>query len=213
VAPCALAQDHLHEIRVLADASPAHPIVNFEIWVHFPADAFAWGASDYTLFASEPTFYDYGKCYCHGTFPSISVEPEQMWVCGSQIGRQSPPSRYADSSNPMLILEASWQAEDLTPRIVEIRSELNGVVIFPERELPDRETRTALFAHPPARIRVLDRECYVDCDGSGALDLFDFLCFQNLFGAAEPLADCDLSGALDLFDFLCFQNEFAAGCL
>jgi hypothetical protein len=25
-------------------------------------------------------------------------------------------------------------------------------------------------------------------------------------------ADCDDSGELDSFDFLCFQNEFAAGC-
>jgi hypothetical protein len=54
--------------------------------------------------------------------------------------------------------------------------------------------------------------CYPDCDASGILDFFDFLCFQNLFGAADPRADCDGSGALDLFDFLCFQNEFAAGC-
>ncbi|MFG0284234.1 MAG: hypothetical protein ACF8R7_07405 [Phycisphaerales bacterium JB039] len=55
-------------------------------------------------------------------------------------------------------------------------------------------------------------DCYADCDGSGALDFFDFLCFQNAFAAADPYADCDGSGALDFFDFLCFQNEFAAGC-
>jgi hypothetical protein len=54
--------------------------------------------------------------------------------------------------------------------------------------------------------------CYPDCDGSGALDFFDFLCFQNAFAAGEPYADCDGSGSLDFFDFLCFQNEFAAGC-
>ena len=54
--------------------------------------------------------------------------------------------------------------------------------------------------------------CYADCDGSGSLDFFDFLCFQNAFAAAEPYADCDGSGGLDFFDFLCFQNEFAAGC-
>ena len=54
--------------------------------------------------------------------------------------------------------------------------------------------------------------CYADCDDSGALDFFDFLCFQNLFGAADPRADCDGSGALDFFDFLCFQNEFGAWC-
>jgi hypothetical protein len=54
--------------------------------------------------------------------------------------------------------------------------------------------------------------CKADCDGSGVLDFFDFLCFQNLFGAGDPLADCDGSGVLDFFDFLCFQNEFGAGC-
>ena len=54
--------------------------------------------------------------------------------------------------------------------------------------------------------------CYADCDESGALDFFDFLCFQNAFAAGEAYADCDESGSLDFFDFLCFQNEFAAGC-
>ncbi|MFG0286480.1 MAG: SBBP repeat-containing protein [Phycisphaerales bacterium JB039] len=54
--------------------------------------------------------------------------------------------------------------------------------------------------------------CYADCDGSGATDFFDFLCFQNLFAAGDARADCDDSGSLDLFDFLCFQNAFAAGC-
>jgi hypothetical protein len=54
--------------------------------------------------------------------------------------------------------------------------------------------------------------CYADCDGSGSLDLFDFLCFTNAFNAGDPYADCDGSGSLDLFDFLCFANEFNAGC-
>src|SRR5690606_9808547 len=54
--------------------------------------------------------------------------------------------------------------------------------------------------------------CYPDCDGSGGLDFFDFLCFQNGFAAGEPYADCDRSGEHDFFDFLCFQNAFAAGC-
>jgi predicted outer membrane repeat protein len=51
-----------------------------------------------------------------------------------------------------------------------------------------------------------------DCDGSGVLDLFDFLCFVNLFNAAEPASDCTADGVLDLFDFLCFTNAFNAGC-
>jgi hypothetical protein len=68
-------------------------------------------------------------------------------------------------------------------------------------------TRVASFIVDPACAG-----CYPDCDGSGDLDFFDFLCFQDAFAAGEPYADCDGSGALDFFDFLCFQNEFAAGC-
>jgi hypothetical protein len=51
-----------------------------------------------------------------------------------------------------------------------------------------------------------------DCDGSGALDLFDFLCFTNAFNGGQPYADCTGDGVMDLFDFLCFVNTFNAGC-
>ncbi len=54
--------------------------------------------------------------------------------------------------------------------------------------------------------------CYADCDASGSLDFFDFLCFQNEFASGTAYADCDASGSLDFFDFLCFQNQFALGC-
>jgi len=54
--------------------------------------------------------------------------------------------------------------------------------------------------------------CYADCDADGQLTFFDFLCFQNLFGAMDPGADCDGDGEFTFFDFLCFQNAFAAGC-
>ncbi|MFG0283294.1 MAG: hypothetical protein ACF8R7_02635 [Phycisphaerales bacterium JB039] len=60
--------------------------------------------------------------------------------------------------------------------------------------------------------RYMCEACYADCDGSGGLDFFDFLCFQNEFAAGAAYADCDGSGSLDFFDFLCFQNAFAAGC-
>ncbi|GIW73629.1 MAG: hypothetical protein KatS3mg103_0151 [Phycisphaerales bacterium] len=55
-------------------------------------------------------------------------------------------------------------------------------------------------------------DCYADFDGSGSLDIFDFLAFQNAFDAGDLAADCDADGSLTLFDFLCFQNEFDAGC-
>lgn len=54
--------------------------------------------------------------------------------------------------------------------------------------------------------------CYADCDESGEVDFFDFLCFQAAFAAGAPSADCDGDGSFTFFDFLCFQAEFAAGC-
>lgn len=51
--------------------------------------------------------------------------------------------------------------------------------------------------------------CYADCDCSGSLDFFDYLCFQNAFAAGEPYGDCDASGTLDFFDFLCYQDSWA----
>ncbi|MFI4916081.1 MAG: GC-type dockerin domain-anchored protein [Phycisphaerales bacterium JB060] len=54
--------------------------------------------------------------------------------------------------------------------------------------------------------------CRADFDGNGELDIFDFLAFQNAFGAGDLAADFDGNGTLDIFDFLAFQNEFAAGC-
>ncbi len=54
--------------------------------------------------------------------------------------------------------------------------------------------------------------CPADLDGDGALTIFDFLAFQNLFDAGDPRADFDGDGELTLFDFLAFQNAFDAGC-
>ena len=60
---------------------------------------------------------------------------------------------------------------------------------------------------------IIIESCYPDCDQSGALDIFDFLCFQNSFVLGESYAcDCDPDPACDIFDFLCFQNAFVAGC-
>ena len=54
--------------------------------------------------------------------------------------------------------------------------------------------------------------CYADCDGSGELDVDDFICFQTLFGLGDLGADCDGSGELDVDDFICFQTAFGLGC-
>ncbi|OAB62987.1 hypothetical protein AY599_15045 [Leptolyngbya valderiana BDU 20041] len=54
--------------------------------------------------------------------------------------------------------------------------------------------------------------CPADVDRDGSLYVLDFLLFQNLFDAGDPLADFDGDGELTIFDFLAFQNAFDAGC-
>jgi len=60
--------------------------------------------------------------------------------------------------------------------------------------------------------------CYANCDGSTivpVLNVNDFICFQNLYAAGDPMANCDgssLPPVLNVNDFICFQNKYAAGC-
>jgi len=66
--------------------------------------------------------------------------------------------------------------------------------------------------------RIVIDGCYPDCDtgtGSGVLDIFDFLCFQDAFIASEPYAcSCaaESTPACTIFDFLCFQDRFLSEC-
>jgi hypothetical protein len=54
--------------------------------------------------------------------------------------------------------------------------------------------------------------CEPDLDADGALTVFDFLTYLNLFQDGDPLADFDGDGELTIFDFLAFQTAFDAGC-
>jgi hypothetical protein len=64
----------------------------------------------------------------------------------------------------------------------------------------------------------LGTACYANCDGSTiapALNVNDFVCFNNRFGAGDPYANCDASTiapTLNVNDYTCFLNKFAAGC-
>ncbi len=59
---------------------------------------------------------------------------------------------------------------------------------------------------------VCDSACYADCDGSGTLNIDDFICFQTNYALGDPSADCDGSGNLNIDDFICFQTFYALGC-
>ncbi|MFG0283975.1 MAG: GC-type dockerin domain-anchored protein [Phycisphaerales bacterium JB039] len=79
---------------------------------------------------------------------------------------------------------------------------------------PAFHTRESVFGGDPffqaAKLEMtvlLDDDA--DLNGDGSKDFFDFLLFQNLFAAGDPLADFTGDCALDFFDFLAFQNAFA----
>lgn len=54
--------------------------------------------------------------------------------------------------------------------------------------------------------------CLADFDGSGELDVMDFLAYQVAFDAGDLATDLDGDGTLTIFDFLAFSNAFEDGC-
>jgi hypothetical protein len=123
-----------------------------------------------------------------------------------------PPHPTTDPSNPIAFWRATYTAPAVAPRPFDIvlGTSTTAYDVYFSSDRTDTISELAGLEEGAAIIQVIG--CYADCDGSGGLDLFDFLCFQNLFATGDLYADCDESGALDLFDFLCFQNLFAAGC-
>jgi len=76
-------------------------------------------------------------------------------------------------------------------------------------------TRFTSNAYPGAvyAVRVLEAGgCPADFNGDGALNILDFVDFQDAFTAQDPSADCNGDGALNILDFVCFQGLFQAGC-
>jgi hypothetical protein len=127
-------------------------------------------------------------------------------------------SLYAEPG-PFQLREYEIIATDSAAREVVVRESIHGLAgargfgfCAPRGELLTVLVRsTDRFAIGEFGI-IAALDCEADCDGTGALDFFDFLCFQGLFSAGDPAADCDGDGELTLFDFLCFQNAFVAGC-
>ncbi|MCA9277499.1 MAG: hypothetical protein H6815_01775 [Phycisphaeraceae bacterium] len=58
----------------------------------------------------------------------------------------------------------------------------------------------------------LELTCYADCDESGMIDMFDYICFGNAYTNNEPYADCDSNSTFNIFDYICFGSAYATGC-
>ena len=88
----------------------------------------------------------------------------------------------------------------------EVTEILDGI-LFTDPEGGDVELEMAIRG-----VGECDESCFADCDGSGELNILDFVCYQGLFQSGDPGADCDGNGLLNILDFVCFQGAFQAGC-
>lgn len=80
-------------------------------------------------------------------------------------------------------------------------------IVFNQNENPQVHLEAAQWVRTN-----LATPCYADCDGNTTINVFDYICFGNLYANADPGADCDGNGAFNVFDYICFGNAYAAGC-
>jgi hypothetical protein len=140
----------------------------------------------------------------------VGIAPPLIWFSVAESGRRGSLIAVdaSDPSSPVIAGALDITGGEITLALTFSLHDSAAYVVS--------NTIDGIGGIPLFQLRTVDisscADCSADCDGSGSLDFFDFLCFQNLFAAGDPQADCDGSGGLDLLDFLCFQNRFVAGC-
>jgi len=113
---------------------------------------------------------------------------------------------YSITSAPAFGAQVIWQ-DGKAFALVEIDADPASI-----DDLEFEVTTPAGTDRGVVRFQLPSIACRADLDGDGSLTIFDFLAFQNLFDAGDPVADFDGDGSLTIFDFLAFQNDFDAGC-
>jgi hypothetical protein len=144
--------------------------------------------------------------------PTSPQEGEGWQSYDLAIPSDSPtlPEGWVAAPDRPLEGDEQWNAVITEVTLVWFYWNEHGSFILPPRVYDAGVDNLRITAELPG-----EDPCYADCDsstGDRVLDLFDFLCFQNIFISQKPYADCTGDGAFDLFDFLCFTNSFNAGC-
>ncbi|MFG0284139.1 MAG: GC-type dockerin domain-anchored protein [Phycisphaerales bacterium JB039] len=205
--------EHGLRIDVQGFLSPQTPQAPVRVSAFFERGAWAFAATHFDAVASEAGWSGPRGVSPGGIAPGTTPGTIMGGLVADVIaGQLQFVSIYADPSNPIEIWEADFATADFTPRIIDISASTYTFLVYPERESSVSEYRVLGIQDPEARIRVWRSSCLADCDGSGALDVMDFLCFQELFDTGNLACDFDEDGLLTLFDFLAFQNEYAGGC-
>ncbi len=102
--------------------------------------------------------------------------------------------------NGQLIGTGVWDAYSgsgiLELEAIDLYAPHNGTVFYDD------------FVLAPAGDPCLDG--YANCNGDGAVNTVDFLCFLQLYSAGNMAADCNNSGNINTQDFLCFLGLWSA---
>ena len=161
-----------------------------------------------------------GAIYASGFLTGIGVRRSNdggvTWEpagAGLPIGQFIPTLKSADgvlyAGVSTLNAEAGVYATTDGTTWSRVGESLDGVSI---RHL-DADDGGRVFAGTTDRsVWALGEDCAADFNGDGALNILDFVAFQNAFVGGDGAADCDGNGALNVLDFVCFHGVFQGGC-
>lgn len=165
--------------------------------------------------------------FAGGTFQSwaFAASADGSVVVGKGMIEGTPGPFGPQSAPRAFIWDSAHGLRDLRQVLVDAGANLTGWVLTEARGIsadgltivgtgtdPDLHTQAWIAHLPPAP------SCYANCDGSSAppiLNVSDFICFLNRFGAGDSYANCDNSTTpptLNVSDFICYMNAYSAGC-
>jgi hypothetical protein len=198
-------------VRVSNPVTKVQPSAQVQVWAVFDDDLFAFAAAAFDFLADSDAggFSDPHRLLSGPGTQDGEVSEDGDAVTGIVSGQLHCPIEFCnDTSNPILIWEATWSTDDFSRRIVGLRSDTEKFDVYIDADGTSMSFTDELVEGMGA----IDVGCYADMTFDGTLDLYDFLYFLNVFNAEDPRTDCTGDGAFDLFDFLCFVNAFNEGC-
>lgn len=204
------AADVTYFFQVSNTISPGQAECMVDLWAEFDPGDFAIAGVEFDVLAAlDPGGFAFTNNLIKGPgtrLGKIALNADSVTnVIAGQIPHLDPEVRF---DNPIHVWRGKWSTTDFTPRIIPLRTATHNFEVYIDETYESVSVQSVLIEGDG----VIYVGCYADCDGSGELDLFDFLCFTNDFNLGVESADCDGSGDLDLFDFLCFMNAFSEGC-
>lgn len=184
----------------------------------------------------KAAYYDADKEGGYWLFPNatdeelISGTPEEGGQTsageGNDLGWLVPVGAYADVQSPWGLLDVSGGArewnEDINWGIAAGEHHMTKgsfAGIYGQPEISDR-----VWSHGVQKpyqggtemglrvAGVAPSACAADFNGDGALDLLDFVAFQQAFQQGNASADANSDGLLNVLDFVAFQALFLMGC-